>query len=65
MLLNGDRQEQRIQLDTLLEAYSEFGDFDLQELKLIEPLRVMRMVIISRGLPSVGRILLSLRLFHG
>ncbi|KLN97562.1 serine/threonine protein kinase [Moellerella wisconsensis] len=44
MLLNGDRQEQRIQLDTLLEAYSEFGDFDLQELKLIEPLRVMRMV---------------------
>ena len=44
MLLNGSRQEQIIQLDTLLEAYNEFCDFDVRELKLIEPLRAMRMV---------------------
>mgnify|MGYP004707173281 FL=1 len=44
MLVNGDRQEQAIQWDILLEAYSEFSDFDVNELKLIEPLRVMRMV---------------------
>lgn len=44
MLVNGDRQEQRIQWDILLEAYSEFSDFDAHELSLIEPLRAMRMV---------------------
>lgn len=44
MLLNGSRPEQVIQLDTLLEAYNEFGDFDVKELKLIESLRAMRMV---------------------
>ena len=44
MLVNGDRQEQLIQWDILLEAYNEFSDFDLNELSLIEPLRAMRMV---------------------
>ncbi|HHH4166372.1 TPA: serine/threonine protein kinase [Providencia stuartii] len=44
MLLNGSRQDQLVQLDTLLEAYNEFCDFDVKELKLIEPLRAMRMV---------------------
>ncbi|AUY23448.1 MAG: serine/threonine protein kinase [Mixta calida] len=44
MLVNGDRQQQRIQWDILLEAYSEFRDFDINELSLIEPLRAMRMV---------------------
>lgn len=44
MLVNGDRQEQRIQWDILLEAYNEFSDFDIHELSLIEPLRAMRMV---------------------
>jgi len=44
MLINGDLQEQRIQWDILLEAYSEFSDFDINELSLIEPLRAMRMV---------------------
>ncbi|MBS0877877.1 MULTISPECIES: serine/threonine protein kinase [unclassified Tatumella] len=44
MLVNGDAQEQRIQWDILLEAYSEFSDFDVNELILIEPLRAMRMV---------------------
>ncbi len=44
MLISGDRQEQLIQWDILLEAYSEFSDFDAHELSLIEPLRAMRMV---------------------
>ncbi|EJI1280676.1 TPA: serine/threonine protein kinase [Vibrio vulnificus] len=44
MLLNGDRQEKIMQLDILLESYSEFSDFSHQELKLIEPLRGLRMV---------------------
>ncbi|WJV55944.1 serine/threonine protein kinase [Prodigiosinella aquatilis] len=44
MLLHGERREQRIQLDILLEAYSEFASFDETELALIEPLRAMRMV---------------------
>lgn len=44
MLLHGERQDQLIQLDILLEAYQEFADFDSQQLSLIEPLRAMRMV---------------------
>ncbi|WIV88183.1 serine/threonine protein kinase [Proteus appendicitidis] len=44
MLLNGSRQEQVIQLDTILESYYEYQDFDLRELSLIEPLRAIRMV---------------------
>lgn len=44
MLLHGERHEQRMQLDILLEAYSEFSPFDQRELALIEPLRAMRMV---------------------
>ncbi|MGJ8679322.1 serine/threonine protein kinase [Paraglaciecola sp.] len=44
MMLSGDRQQQFIQLDTLLEAYEEFHHFDSNQLALIEPLRAMRMV---------------------
>lgn len=44
MLLHGERSDQRIQLDILLEAYGEFADFDQQQLRLIEPLRAMRMI---------------------
>lgn len=44
MLLNGDRHDKMAQLDTILEAYSEFSDFDQQQLQLIEPLRGLRMV---------------------
>ncbi|WP_426385415.1 serine/threonine protein kinase [Franconibacter helveticus 513] len=44
MLLNGDKAEQRIQLETIIEAYEEFMPFSLNELALIEPLRAMRMV---------------------
>lgn len=44
MLLNGDRHDKLAQLDTLLEGYAEFNDFDQAELALIEPLRGLRMV---------------------
>jgi Ser/Thr protein kinase RdoA (MazF antagonist) len=44
MLLNGERHDKLAQLDTILEAYSEFCDFDSTQLKLIEPLRGLRMV---------------------
>jgi Putative homoserine kinase type II (protein kinase fold) len=44
MLLHGERRDQLMQLDVLLEAYGEFADFDQRELALIEPLRAMRMV---------------------
>ena len=44
MLLNGDRHDKIMQLDVILEAYQEFNDFNPQELKLIEPLRGLRMV---------------------
>ncbi|PMH45391.1 stress response serine/threonine protein kinase YihE [Vibrio sp. 10N.286.49.B3] len=44
MLLNGERHEKLMQLDILLEGYQEFCDFNPAELKLIEPLRGLRMV---------------------
>ncbi|MDN2482416.1 serine/threonine protein kinase [Vibrio agarivorans] len=44
MLLNGERADKLAQLDTVLEAYQEFSDFNQSELKLIEPLRGLRMV---------------------
>jgi len=31
-------------LDALLEGYAEFRDFDVRELALVEPLRVMRQI---------------------
>lgn len=44
MMLSGDRHQQTVQMDTMVEAYSEFCDFDHSQLLLIEPLRAMRMV---------------------
>lgn len=44
MMLTGDRQQQLLQLDILLEAYEEFCDFDSRQLALIEPLRALRML---------------------
>ncbi len=44
MLLNGDKAEQRMQLETIIEAYEEFTPFASDEIALIEPLRAMRMV---------------------
>lgn len=44
MMLSGDRQQQRLTLELMLEEYEQYCSFDLAELKLIEPLRAMRMV---------------------
>lgn len=44
MLLNGDKAERRMQLETIIEAYEEFSEFKADEIALIEPLRAMRMV---------------------
>jgi len=44
MMLSGDRNEQLLQLDTLLTGYEEFFTFDSSELILIESLRTMRVV---------------------
>lgn len=44
MLLHGERHDKIAQLDTLLEGYNEFCDFDHTQLRLIEPLRGLRMV---------------------
>ena len=52
-------KDQLIQLDTLLESYNEYQDFDVRELSLIEPLRAMRNGALYRmGIKSAGRILL-------
>lgn len=44
MMLSGDRQQQLLQLDTLLCGYEEFNSFDNSQLALIESLRTMRVV---------------------
>ena len=44
MLLNGERGDKMLQMEILLEGYEEFCNFNHQELKLIEPLRGLRMV---------------------
>jgi Ser/Thr protein kinase RdoA (MazF antagonist) len=44
MLLSGERHEQLMQLDELLGGYDEFFDFDRRELRLIEPLRTLRLM---------------------
>lgn len=44
MLLHGDKAEQRMQLEMIVEAYEEFSEFNMAELGLIEPLRAMRLV---------------------
>lgn len=44
MMLSGDRSQQQIQLDILLEGYEEFVPFATSQLALIEPLRSLRMM---------------------
>ncbi|MBY5993316.1 serine/threonine protein kinase [Ferrimonas balearica] len=44
MMLNGDRASQLLQLDVLLEGYETFASLPSAELKLIEPLRALRMI---------------------
>lgn len=50
MMLSGDRQRKTVQLDALLEGYNEFYPFDPAELRLIEPLRTLRMLHYSAWL---------------
>jgi Ser/Thr protein kinase RdoA (MazF antagonist) len=44
MMLSGSAAEQQRQWGELLEGYHQFADFDLRELRLIEPLRALRML---------------------
>ncbi|WP_448565069.1 serine/threonine protein kinase [Thalassotalea ganghwensis] len=44
MMLSGERDQQLLQLDTLLLGYEEFCSFDTKELALIESLRSMRVI---------------------
>ena len=44
MLLSGDDLAKRRQLACVLEGYETFCDFDRRELRLIEPLRTVRMI---------------------
>jgi Ser/Thr protein kinase RdoA (MazF antagonist) len=50
MMLSGDRPRKLVQLDALLEGYNEFNRFDPAELRLIEPLRTLRMLHYSAWL---------------
>jgi Ser/Thr protein kinase RdoA (MazF antagonist) len=44
MLLSGDRVQAELQLGELISGYEEFYDFDPRELRLIEPLRALRIL---------------------
>ncbi len=44
MLVSGDHRSMAQQLNTLLEGYEQFCDFDDRERRLIEPLRTLRML---------------------
>lgn len=44
MMLSGERPRRLAQLAELAEGYSEFADFDPRELRLIEPLRALRIL---------------------
>ncbi len=44
MLLSGERAERTRQLDALLDGYESVCEFDWRELKLIEPLRTVRLI---------------------
>jgi len=50
MMLSGDRPRQSAQLGELVEGYSEFCDFNPRELRLIGPLRALRMLHYSAWL---------------
>jgi len=55
MLLAGDRATARRQLASVLEGYESFKEFDRRELRLIEPLRTLRMIHHSAWIAALGR----------
>ncbi len=50
MLLSGDRGQRTQQLSALLDGYEQVRDFDRAELRLIEPLRTLRLIHYSAWL---------------
>lgn len=50
MLLSGERDQMNHQLSQILNAYTEFSDFDPREILLVEPLRSLRMINYSAWL---------------
>jgi Ser/Thr protein kinase RdoA (MazF antagonist) len=44
MMLAGSASEQQRQWGDILEGYQQFADFDFRELRLVEPLRALRML---------------------
>lgn len=44
MMLSGEREEQQQQLSKILAGYREFCDFNVSQLRLIEPLRSLRIM---------------------
>jgi Ser/Thr protein kinase RdoA (MazF antagonist) len=50
MLLPGDSSQHEIELERILRGYSAFHDFNYSELRLIEPLRTLRMLHYSAWL---------------
>jgi len=52
MLLSGDRQHKTLQLNNFIDGYYEFNDLNLAELRLIEPLRTLRIIHYTRWLAS-------------
>ncbi len=44
MLLSGEEEARRTQMNKILDGYYDFREFDLAELRLIEPLRTLRMM---------------------
>ena len=50
MLLSGDQDQMSLQMQSIMEGYRMFFDFDPTELQLIEPLRGLRMLHYSAWL---------------
>ena len=44
MMLSGNEQDVKLQLNHILDGYFEFHEFDLRELRLVESLRTLRMI---------------------
>lgn len=52
MLLSGENDQKRRQMEKILEGYHQFNDFNFQELQLIEPLRTLRIINYSAWLAT-------------